>query len=392
MTCCHVNEIDWSDNTIHRAGIIPIVIDEDNNKWIGLCISSYNTSIGTFGGKYENEDYDLLDTAVREFNEEAGNNFSHIKCDDLYDCYAIKTNYSISILVQFTGKPKYFKRTKEIYDMLWVTPDHLRCMYENKDMILCYNGRLTGYPKGFLLSHDLRRNAPIIIDVVTSMSDYNHLNNTPIQRTKRLLTSVRCTDIREHNSFILDVGTEKQWNTSFMVITADNIVIRRYDMTTYSFPRKFLSEIFSVFKSHSNDRFTFIVGDSTNVSEISVLTKPRNVFIMSLEDYVLNSKVSHIIPHEYHESLTRIRNSGDITAELDFLSEYEFLAYREICRLGTYFNPKRAAFLKRVKYVINTPFHSRKDLRNKLRRKFGKSELTPSIFIDIAVRTGIITL
>ena len=89
VTFISVKSIDWSDENIHRAGIIPIVIEGDE-KWIGVCISSYNTSIGTFGGKHEDCDYDLLDTAVREFNEEVGDNFPHITCEDLMDCYAIK--------------------------------------------------------------------------------------------------------------------------------------------------------------------------------------------------------------------------------------------------------------------------------------------------------------
>jgi len=383
-----VKSVDWSDTTIERAGIIPIVVNEDE-RWIGLCISKYNTSIGTFGGSYESSDYDLLDTAVREFNEEVGDNFQHITCEDLYDCYALKSSQSISVFVPFNEKPKTFRSTEEIYDLLWVTPSQMECFLENKDMVLDYVERYKRH-KAFLLSCDLGKIGNAIVDIVSEHSNYYLLTEVPILRSKRSTIIIDYNQTTDFNTFIHDMKVKPYWNKLFLISTETNIIISRRDKTIYVFPITDKILILNALTMLNGNKIKLLVGDNSDFINYSDVILPYNVFIVSMKQHAKSGRVPYIIPKNYDRLLLSARNSDSFMTELEFLFQYEEKIYFEINKLGKYFNPQRAIFLDRIKFIINCEYNSRKDLYSKFQRKFGRSGPSPSIIINIALRIGLI--
>lgn len=132
----HVNQVNWASTTISRAGIIPIY-DDGVHKWIGLGISKFSGNITTIGGQFEAGDYDLLITAIREYNEEVGFNMPNLTEDDVQNCYAIQSSYSIAIFYPVTEISAIeFVPTDELFDLIWVTPQQLQIMATKQEFIL----------------------------------------------------------------------------------------------------------------------------------------------------------------------------------------------------------------------------------------------------------------
>ena len=98
-----VRDINWADPTIIRAGIIPINYN-GNYRWMEFGVSQYAATITAIGGAHEEQDHDLLATAIREYNEEVGSNMRHIVAESVINCYAIKTAYTIQILLPMNSR------------------------------------------------------------------------------------------------------------------------------------------------------------------------------------------------------------------------------------------------------------------------------------------------
>ncbi len=136
-TCGPISMFDWSLKTIDRAGVIP-VYDDGIYKWIGLGVTRLSGSLVLIGGAFENKDHDLLDTAVREFNEEVNPiknlNFKrNLSTLDVLKCHGAWVDGSdfssfhrgLYIFFPIYRKPLHFQPTPELYDILWVTPTQL---------------------------------------------------------------------------------------------------------------------------------------------------------------------------------------------------------------------------------------------------------------------------
>ena len=384
-----VSCVDWSDTSINRAGIIPIVI-EDGHKWIGLSVSQYSSIIGTFGGTYDVQDYDLLDTAVREFTEEFGDNIPPIKCEDLFSCYAVKSGYSVYVILPFHEKVTTFNSTKEVYDLLWLSPDHLRSMMNHQDMALTYGNTRHNRPRAFPFTYDLEQIALDLADILDSCSNYRITSDTSLSRSKRPHVSVCYTYVRDHDSFSNDIVALPYWDRSCVILNSDNLVICRRDEIVYIFPASDLPLVCSKLSTLLTLNIRLIVGTMADVSRLSSFSKSRKIDVLSVRQDARAHKATHTIPLNYDERLAAARDSGDIDDELNLLLECELGVYQVVAERNSYFNHKRAAFLKRVKYVTGTSFKSRSHLLTALRRKFGKSEPSPSTFVYIATQAGII--
>ena len=384
-----VTNVDWTDTTINRAGIIPVVIEEDE-KWIGLSVSQYSAVIGTFGGTYDTEDYDLLDTAVREFNEEFGDNMSPVKCEDLFSCYAVKSGYSVYVVLPLREKIKTFNSTQEVYDLLWLTPSHLRAMIKRQDMTLTYGNDRYNRPRAFPFSYDLEQIALDVADILDSRTNYHITTDASLYRTKRPCVSVGYKYVRDHELFENDIVSLPYWDRSCLILNSSTIVICRRDKIVYIFPASDLHLVCSSLSALLSTNIRLIVGNMADVSNLSSFSKSRKIAVLSVEQDARHNKALHIIPPDYNEQLDTARVSEDVNSELKLLLDCELGVYQVISDRNGYFNHKRAYFLKRVKYVTGTPFKSRSHLKTALRRKFGKSEPSPSTFVHIAVQAGII--
>jgi len=85
-----VKQIRWDNPNIERGGVIPIYI-YGGHKWIGFGISNHSAIISPLGGSFEDKDYDLLSTAVREYNEEVGES---LRSDESRNNTNISPNFS----------------------------------------------------------------------------------------------------------------------------------------------------------------------------------------------------------------------------------------------------------------------------------------------------------
>lgn len=97
-----VKDINWNNNKYIRAGIIPIII-QGGIKFYGFGIEEKIASIGDFGGHRETKDKDALDTAIREYSEEALDVFGKLNREMLQELEVLDGVDTAEILLPLTG-------------------------------------------------------------------------------------------------------------------------------------------------------------------------------------------------------------------------------------------------------------------------------------------------
>jgi len=116
-----VTDIDWKNPKYIRAGIIPFTI-QNGIKFYGFGVENGIAAIGDFGGHVENNDSDALDTAIREYKEEAFNVFGEFTRDMLATCDAIEGKDTVEILVPV--RPPFYKYTEKFHHLVDNNTDH----------------------------------------------------------------------------------------------------------------------------------------------------------------------------------------------------------------------------------------------------------------------------
>lgn len=353
-----VHDIDWTDFTLHRAGIIPIY-DDGTHKWIGFGVSCFSANITPIGGDYEPGDYDLLATAVREYNEEVGPNMPNITEGSLYDCYAVKSNYTIQILLPLTERPIVeFVPTKELHDILWVTPHQLMVMSNKQDYML--PGRFRDNSKGFPFAASLRGIAQKVAKVVSEgmvfvISHSSTSFNRP-RRAYRKSTPLLVTDM---NKFRKDAQFPGKWALTALTINRDSFGIMREDRTIYMFSIIYLDEVIftlnkinlKVYVSTMADKIyaekTFKldrrVGNSLEYSFISLTTKYGGEETIPLMNNFL-TQLNIVRQDSQTESISN---------ECNLILDHELKLYDFVDRKNAFFNARRAHFLHGM-FLINT--------------------------------------
>lgn len=165
-----VHDIDWSRNNIFRAGIIPIY-QSNNYSWLGFGVSRFSSNIITIGGTYESQDLDLLDTAIREYNEEVGDNLPHITLENVSGCFAVQGPNSIEILMPINSLINNFIETDELYTIIWLTTQQVEAMIKNRESMLLGQGERT---KAYIFGHTFKQ---LYEDVIYAINN-NIFNNT----------------------------------------------------------------------------------------------------------------------------------------------------------------------------------------------------------------------
>lgn len=146
-----VKNTDWSDTNIIRAGIIPY-IDVGHTRFYGLGIASDVGDLCDFGGHKELIDKDLLDTAIREYEEESFNLFGKLTREMLMNCLVLKGIDTYEILLPVYGNLYNYTLTfqklvgnnkkHEIQNFIWLTYNQLTLtnVYINGvNILLIYN-------------------------------------------------------------------------------------------------------------------------------------------------------------------------------------------------------------------------------------------------------------
>jgi hypothetical protein len=131
-----------SGSHLLRGGIIPYIVvptDDGIQRLYGFGLDSTSADLTDFGGKRDPDDRDIIDTAIREFDEETLSVFGQVTPQDLvgstiiYDSqsaiifyrYEIKPESILPLIQEFKDRAKRL-RESEITTLVWLTEDQLR--------------------------------------------------------------------------------------------------------------------------------------------------------------------------------------------------------------------------------------------------------------------------
>lgn len=138
-----VRDVDWNNSKFIRAGIIPIV-DRNGIRFFGFGVENGVAAIGDFGGHREKIDSDALDTAIREYSEEALDIFGKFTRDMLQDHYVIEGKDTVEIFVP-VSEPLYrytelFRSmigndiNHEVQDIIWLSRQQLLTAIDSPEL------------------------------------------------------------------------------------------------------------------------------------------------------------------------------------------------------------------------------------------------------------------
>lgn len=346
-----ISDINWSDDKIFRAGVIPIY-KEKFNTWIGLAISSFSTNLGIIGGGFESTDFDFLDTAVREFKEEIGDNIPtpditrnnyYVISDDSFE--------GVYILYPIKSKPDKFNPTEEISDLLWVTPNQLKIIDSNKDMLLP-NSR----SRAFSLSGSIRKILSKVADVVSSGIPFDVKPLwSPLERNKKLLSEATFQLITDPDGYLENINDGYIWGVStFMTIGYDNVGFINKEKKLFYLPRSLLPEII---KNLNYNNKIIYVSTKADAQIINNLSENKRLLHSIERDTDYENKEYFDLWEEFAKKLNDIRINDNeeerIINECDLLVEYEEKLYFVKERLKTFANKDRTCFFKYLNMVNN---------------------------------------
>lgn len=377
-----VHEIDWSSGNIFRAGILPIY-DDGNYRWIGLGISNFSTNITAIGGCYESKDHDLLDTAIREYNEEVGNNLDNVTLEDLLGCSAIVCEDNIQILLPISMFPSSFVSTEELYDMLWITTKQLQEMLSHPTSFIPGSGKKT---RAYIFAREFRNLGNNIINVVDNISMIRSTGLLIQSRPKK----VDMRALVNNTNFASYI--KSTYSMGYMTISKNKMGVAFEKGSLFIFPieeltlvtTKLLSENIKLMTNLSREQIS-----SFNIEKgILVL---ENILPCDREDLlqVLEININELNQDNEEEY---IKNT------LILMREYEVEIYNLKIKEKICFDDKRAlalTSLNRVNKMLSQPL-SVKLLREKIGKleyfTFRKTKLTidTQSLIDMWINTNVI--
>jgi hypothetical protein len=392
-----VRDINWADPDINRAGIIPIY-DDGTNKWIGLGVSNSRTSLTAIGGSFEPDDHDLLATAVREYNEEIGPNSSILTVEDVHNCYAIKTNYMIEILLPLNIRPTKFLKTSELNFLLWLTVTQLQNISNNLDYYIPSSGSSSKI-RAFVLSHGLIELIPSLSEAINSGIPFvKVISNDSLIRPKRIVPVVVPTIISQLSDFNNDYKCKTKFIGHVGLVISDNMIgLIRMDRTIYLLSLDNLSAVLDILKKLKITVYVATIKDQNIVaSNITLIQR----CLKSIEHaFSFPSDNFSILMGLFHTSLFNIRIQEDeqtrIIQELNLLMDYEDKFYKLIENDHRYFNTKRYYFL--LGFIIINNILSKnhgnicsKNLRRILEHKCKRYTVVPDIIISMLINMGLL--
>ena len=406
-TVKRVRDINWANTNIYRAGIVPICI-ENGYKWIGLGISKFSGNITSIGGSYENVDHDLLSTAVREYNEEVGNNMKALTEEGVYNYYAISSEYCVSILLPIKRRPNNFKETEELFDIIWITPTQLRIMAANQEYPLFHKntatekyivkkGKYGSRTRAFIFSTDLKF---MWEKIANAVEDEKCFMTLPFLerfiRPKRMEITIIPRIKTNVEEFLYDCIHYKAWGNTALILTPNIIGLMRRDNTTYLLPHY---EIKTIIEGLKESNTTSYVAFSSDLSNPMISELISDIKLVSVES---GTKRLNIPSNNFLKEIYQLRDQHDknmtmngIIKELNLIIHYEVIIYETIQQQGKFFNEKRGYFLKGVnnvnrileKYPNGLYYRKLKSLLN----QFYTCRNPPShIVISIMIETGLL--
>lgn len=261
-----VRDIDWSDPLINRSGIIPYTIT-NGSVLIGLAVTAHNAALSFIGGNFDSkQDHDLISTAIREYNEEIGDNLEALDVDSIERLYAIKSSDTIQILFPMKGQPvQDFRPTDEVEFILWISPQQLLALVNTHDVFIPNMGEM----RAFLVNKTVGEIARILTRVDLLNLEYNNSDNLfnvsnlfrPVKIVNRPPPTIKVTmdELRVDSAI-------KRFFVGYqaVVLTDTHIGIMRVDRTCYVLPRSKMGEIMEILKSINCSYYLAFDSDKIN--------------------------------------------------------------------------------------------------------------------------------
>lgn len=145
------NSINWNDNKYIRGGIIPYNII-NNTCYYAFGIANIVGDLCDFGGHREITDNDLLDTIIREYQEECFNIFGELDRQMLLNLCVLETDETVEILLPVTGSLYEYtykfrniinnNEKLELQNIVWITYKQLNlcsACINNVDIVFIYD-------------------------------------------------------------------------------------------------------------------------------------------------------------------------------------------------------------------------------------------------------------
>jgi len=144
-------EINWASDNFARGGVIPIY-DDGTHTWLGLGVNKYTSALTTIGGAYIPEkDHDLIETIIREYQEEVGNNLPKLTLDNIMSSTILYYPDSIISFIPLKAIPPKFVETDELKELIWITTEQFLAMGKNQHY-RHNNVMIYGFSSAMLLS------------------------------------------------------------------------------------------------------------------------------------------------------------------------------------------------------------------------------------------------
>jgi hypothetical protein len=130
---CKVSDLNIYKKSLKRAGIV-LFAKYKKSIWFGMGIDRMSGDISDFGGHRMKKDSDILETAIREFEEETLGVCGKIKKENIKNCYSVHDNNIVVIFypteINIKESINIFKNTvsgnTEMSGLIWIKQEKLK--------------------------------------------------------------------------------------------------------------------------------------------------------------------------------------------------------------------------------------------------------------------------
>lgn len=350
-----VYEIEWSDPKFTRGGILPIT-KYNNVVWLCFMVSNSSASLSEAGGVCEEEDYDVLDTALREYKEESGDVFGELQVEDLIGHYTMECDWSVDILLPIKGNPwdycdkfdRKFNGRGENATIMWLSLGQLKQIVNKRGMT---------FPRSETKIYNITK--PVLDELISSIhlidwdivSDVTYDPNIRLNRCKMTQPKIK-------------TEWEVHWNTEPSKIPFTDI--------NFWGLRKYMAINDNAIAIASEKKDVFVLEGTENIEKVvkilyndpaKYLSTPSDVkkFTdtgknISTLTRVLRDKE---IRNQFLRRIAKIRENETVDAVLEeamLMMDTEYEAYMAIKNSGggkdkTFFNARRAIYYHHINLV-----------------------------------------
>jgi 8-oxo-dGTP pyrophosphatase MutT (NUDIX family) len=330
MSLLHVGSIDFKSSRLSRASIIPYM--EVNHVKIFAFGISYNCKLCSIGGQWDRNDFDLLDTATREFGEEVG---YKVDIEKVFYSKGIVTQGNIAILLKFEEEPVFVVPSKEIEAVVWLTVDQLSRLHKME---------VSKFAK-MSLTFDVIHSLPFLH--AFDEEEYTPFRSVPIRNIKKVkkFPEWHGVDAFEHH-----LEHDGCWQLVIAVFHEDKVYLKKNDDKVYIVPLKKFILATHRFKDLKTRISVF---GSEEVP--SSFTYPCGSIIKKLKNDG-NDQTSDILFRLYSEDMTPLKRLS-VVCELE---EALYTIYKSKQKQG---NQSKISFvLEFVKLINSRAFNKPEDV------------------------------